>query len=159
MVNVDKDSGVDEEVTDTVAVAPDAAAGEEVIDESKFAFAMAPVVRLMKDELDKDKMIRSRVKVEMNEWLEKICRKISKQMNRSDYTMVEVDDFKTAIEPYEMIDDVEGERMRIVATLEKIKQDCDSLIRDVNRKFIVPNYTEETRFDKGAVKEENKNGV
>ena len=72
MVNVDKDSGVDEEVTDTVAVAPDAAAGEEVIDESKFAFAMAPVVRLMKDELDKDKMIRSRVKVEMNEWLDRV---------------------------------------------------------------------------------------
>jgi hypothetical protein len=162
MVNVDKDSGVEKEVSDetaTVALAPEGVAGEEVIDESKYAFAMAPVVRLMKDELDKDKMIRSRVKVEMNQWLEKICRKISKQMNRSDYTMVEVDDFKTAIEPYEMIDDVEGERMRIVATLEKIKQDCDSLIRDVNRKFIVPNYTEETRFDKGAVKEENKNGV
>jgi hypothetical protein len=159
MVNVDKDSGVEEEVTEAVAAAPDAVAGEEVIDESKYAFAMAPVVRLMKDELDKDKMIRSRVKVEMNLWLEKVCRKISKQMNRSDYTMVEVDDFKTAIEPYEMIDDVEGERMRIVATLEKIKQDCDSLIRDVNRKFIVPNYVEETRFDKGAVKEENKNGV
>ncbi|MFZ2456983.1 MAG: hypothetical protein WAX07_10945 [Candidatus Altiarchaeia archaeon] len=159
MVNVDKDSGVDEEVTDVVAAAPDAAAGEEVIDESKYAFAMAPVVRIMKDELDKDKMIRGRVKVEMNLWLEKICRKISKQMNRSDYTMVEVDDFKTAIEPYEMIDDVEGERMRIVANLEKIKQDCDSLIRDVNRKFITPNYIQETRFDKGAIKEENKNGV
>jgi histone H3/H4 len=159
MVNVDKDSGVEEEVTEAVAAAPDAVAGEEVIDESKYAFAMAPVVRLMKDELDKDKMIRSRVKVEMNLWLEKVCRKISKQMNRSDYTMVEVDDFKTAIEPYEMIDDVEGERMRIVATLEKIKQDCDSLIRDVNRKFIVPNYIQETRFDKGAVKEEPKNGV
>jgi hypothetical protein len=159
MVNLDNDSGVEEEVTEAVAAAPDAVAGEEVIDESKYAFAMAPVVRLMKDELDKDKMIRGRVKVEMNLWLEKICRKISKQMNRSDYTMVEVDDFKTAIEPYEMIDDVEGERMRIVANLEKIKQDCDSLIRDVNRKFIVPNYVQETRFDKGAIKEEPKNGV
>jgi len=49
--------------------------------------------------------------------------------------------------------------MRIVASLEKIKQDCDSLIRDVNRKFIVPNYIQETRFDKAAVKEESKNGV
>ena len=57
-------------------------------------------------------------------------------MNESEYTMVDMDDFKTAIEPYEMIDDVEQERQRIVATLEKMKQDCDSLIRDVNRKFI-----------------------
>jgi len=102
----------------------------------EFGFAMAPVVRLMKEELDKDKMIRSRVKVEMNLWLEKVCRKITGIMNRSEYTMVEVDDFKTAIEPYEMVDDVEQERHRIVISLEKIKQDCDSLIRDVNRKFI-----------------------
>ncbi len=102
----------------------------------EFAFAMAPVVRLMKAELDNDKMIRGRVKVEMNLWLEKICRKIAAKMNESDYTMVELDDFKTAIEPYEMVDDVEQERHRIVASLEKIKQDCDSLIRDVNRKFI-----------------------
>lgn len=153
VVSVDETAGAG---ASAVAAAP---IGEEVIDESKFAFAMAPVVRVMKEELDKDKMIRGRVKEEMNLWLEKVCRKVSKQMNRSEYTMVEVDDFRTAIEPYEMIDDVEGERHRIVATLEKIKQDCDSLIRDVNRKFIVPNYLEETRYDKGAVKEENKNGV
>ncbi|MBU4266423.1 MAG: hypothetical protein L6243_02110 [Candidatus Altiarchaeales archaeon] len=110
--------------------------GTEEAGGREFAFAMAPVVRIMKEELDNDKMIRSRVKVEMNLWLEKVCRKISNIMNRSEYTMVETDDFKTAIEPFEMIDDVEGERHRIVATLEKIKQDCDSLIRDVDRKFI-----------------------
>ena len=63
-------------------------------------------------------------------------------MNRSEYTMVEEVDFNTAIEPYEKIADVEGERHRIVATLEKIKQDCDSLIRDTNRKFITPTVQE-----------------
>jgi len=157
---VDEEADVDETPSgDAVDAGAPAAPGEEVIDESKFAFAMAPVVRVMKEELDKDKMIRGRVKEEMNLWLEKVCRKVSKQMNRSEYTMVEFDDFRTAIEPYEMIEDVEGERHRIVATLEKIKQDCDSLIRDVNRKFIIPNYLEETRYDKGAVKEETKNGV
>ncbi|MEA1924969.1 MAG: hypothetical protein U9M95_03780 [Candidatus Altiarchaeota archaeon] len=115
------------------------ALGEEALvggEGKEFAFAMAPVVRLMKAELDSDKMIRSRVKVEMNLWLEKICRKISEKMNESDYTMVGLDDLKTAIEPYEMVDDVEQERHRIVASMEKIKQDCDSLIRDVNRKFV-----------------------
>jgi len=106
MVNVDKDPDVDEEVSEQTAAPAADTAAEEAIDESKFAFAMAPVVRIMKEELDKDKMIRGRVKVEMNLWLEKMCRKISRQMNRSDYTMVEVDDFKTAIEPYEMVEDV-----------------------------------------------------
>lgn len=130
---------VSEDSSESHAAAP--VEGEEQVDESKFAFAMAPIVRLMKEELDEDKMIRGRVKVEMNLWLEKMCRKISKRMNQSEYTMVELDDFKTAIEPYEMIEDVEGERHRIVATLEKIKQDCDSLIRDTNRKFITPTTT------------------
>ena len=134
---VEEESSVeDEEVSEE--------ASEEVSmeDESRFAFAMAPVVRVMKDELDKDKMIRSKVKEEMNLWLERVCRKVTKQMNKSEYTMVELDDFKTAIEPYELIDDVEQERHRIVATMEKIKQDCDSLIRDVNRKFITYTFPE-----------------
>ena len=133
---------VEEVASDAVAPASPVVEGEEVIDESKYAFAMAPVVRLMKEELDDDKMIRGRVKVRMNEWLEQMCRNVTKQMNRSEYTMVEEADFNTAIEPYEKIADVEGERHRIVATLEKIKQDCDSLIRDTNRKFITPTVTE-----------------
>jgi len=132
-----------------LAVSPE---GEELVDESKFALAMAPVVRIMKEELDKDKMIRGRVKEEMNLWLEKMCRRISARMNQSEYTMVELDDFKTAIEPYEMIDDIEGERHRIVATLEMVKQDCDSLIRDVNRKFITPTMPTKV-YDNGC---ENK---
>jgi histone H3/H4 len=107
-------------------------------DESKYAFPMAPIVRLMKQEMDEDKMIRRRVKEGMNVWLESLCRKVAKKMNQSEYTMVEIDDFKTAVEAYDMIDSVEQERARIVATLEKIKQDCDSLIMDVNRKFITP---------------------
>jgi len=103
-----------------------------------FVFAMAPIVRLMREELDEDKMIRWRVKEGMNLWLEGMCRRATQKMNESEYTMVESDDFKTAIEPFEMIDEIEQERMRIVATLEKIKQDCDSLIMDVNRKFLTP---------------------
>ncbi len=121
----------------------------------EFAFAMAPVVRIMRDELDSDKMIRSRVKVEMNLWLEKICRKVTKKINESEYTMVGLDDFKTAIEPYEMVDDVEEERHRMVISMEKIKQDCDSLIRDVNRKFI--SYAGPvTRYGSADIEEEDE---
>jgi len=146
-----REEAVGEETEDMESV-PDeeTAVAEREIDESKYAFPMAPIVRLMKDELDKDKMIRSQVKIGMNLWLEKICRKVTKRMNESEYTMVELDDFKTAIEPYELIDDVEGERHRIVATLEKIKQDCDSLIRDVDRKFIT--YSTQQYLETGDAK-------
>ncbi|VVB55325.1 Uncharacterised protein [uncultured archaeon] len=106
----------------------------EIEQESRY-FALSPLVRLMKEELDKDKIIRRRVKEGMLEFLEQTVRKVTKKMNESEYTVVEYEDYKTAVEPYELIDDVEKERERIVASLEKIKQDCDSLIRDVNRKF------------------------
>lgn len=143
-----EDAEVEEEAEEkqekAVAAEPKAEPAEQVEEEftaeeeARFAFPMAPIVRLIKQEMDQDKMIRRRVKEGMNQWLESLCRKVSRRMNESEYTMVEIDDFKTAIEPYEMIDDVEKERERIVATLEKIKQDCDSLIMDVNRKFITP---------------------
>jgi hypothetical protein len=127
-------------VEPATAPAPAVATDEDFTpeDEAKFAFPMAPIVRLIKQEMDQDKMIRRRVKEGMNQWLESLCRKIARKMNQSEYTMVEIDDFKTAIEPYEMIEATEQERQRIVATLEKIKQDCDSLIMDVNRKFVAP---------------------
>ena len=38
-------------------------------EEEKLPFAKAEVVRLMKENLDDDKMIRERVKVEMNKFL------------------------------------------------------------------------------------------
>jgi len=135
---------VEEEVEQAEAESPKETTspnGEEEFtedDDAGFAFPMAPIVRIMKSEMDDDKMIRRKVKEGMNTWLESLCRKVARSMNQSDYTMVEIDDFKTAIEPYEMIDDVEKERERLVATMEKIKQDCDSLIMDVNRKFLSP---------------------
>ena len=115
---------------------PTAAEGEEgeIAQDSRY-FALSPLVRLMKEELDKDKIIRKRVKEGMLEFLEQTVRKVTRKINESEYTVVEYEDFKTAVEPYELIEDVEKERERIIASLEKIKQDCDSLIRDVNRKF------------------------
>lgn len=136
---IEEESPAEEEKIEEVDGPVEAVDSEEIEGDeegSKFAFPMAPVVRLMRDELDNDKMIRRKVKESMNMWLEKLCRIIARKMNESEYTVVEIDDFKTAIEPYELIDEVEAERGRIVATLEKVKMDCDSLIRDVNRKFI-----------------------
>ena len=142
----DEKGEVSKEAQEEKATAPAPAAAAAAVeeeefspeDEAKYAFPMAPIVRLMKQEMDGDKMIRRRVKEGMNVWLESLCRKVAKKMNQSEYTMVEIDDFKTAIEAYEMIDSVEQEKTRIVANLEKIKQDCDSLIMDVNRKFVTP---------------------
>ena len=48
-------------------------------DEEKLPFAKAEVVRLMKENLDDDKMIRERVKVEMNKFLGEVLKNVCKQ--------------------------------------------------------------------------------
>ena len=55
---------------------------EEYLDEEeeKLPFAKAEVVRLMKENLDDDKMIRERVKVEMNKFLGEVLKNVWKQL-------------------------------------------------------------------------------
>jgi hypothetical protein len=96
---------------------------------------VAPIVRLMKKNLDKDKLIKKDVKVGMNNWLAELCEKVSKKMNEKPYTTVDMAAFKEAIQSYEDLEEMEREKERIKISLEKIKQDCDSLIRDLDRKF------------------------
>ena len=50
---------------------------EEIMEEDeKLPFAKAEVVRLMKENLDDDKMIRERVKVEMNIFLGEVLKNV-----------------------------------------------------------------------------------
>lgn len=97
-------------------------------------FPTAPIVRLMRKNLDSNRIIRSRVKEEMNKWLGSMCETVTKRMNEKPYSTVDYAMFKEAIQAYESLEEVEKEKQRILASLEKIKQDCDSLIRDLNRK-------------------------
>jgi len=100
-------------------------------------FPTAPIVRVMRKKLDAHKLIRRQVKDEMNKWLARMCERVSEKMNESPYPTVDYPLFKQAIQPYENIEEFEKEKERIVANLEKIKQDCDALLRDLNRKFKV----------------------
>ena len=104
-------------------------------DESKLPFPMAPIVRVMKANLDSHKLIRKEVKEKMNMWLEKICADVSKEMNLNPYPTVGASMFKEAIRKYENVEELKKEKERIVLSLQKIKLDCDSLIRDLDHKF------------------------
>ncbi len=96
---------------------------------------VAPLVRLMKKNLDKDKLIKRDVKIGMNNWLANLCEKVARKMNEKPYTTVDIAAFKEAIQSYNDIEEMEREKERIKISLEKIKQDCDSLMRDLDRKF------------------------
>ena len=94
-------------------------------------FARAEIIRLMKDNLDDDKMIRERVKVEMNKFLYSVLQNVCKQLNDYPYTHVDYEMFKESIYPYQNITRINQEKERILLHLDAIKADCDALSVDV----------------------------
>ena len=96
-------------------------------------FAKAEVVRLMKRHLDKDKMIRERVKVEMNKFLCEVLERVCEQLNDYPYTTIEYEMLKESIYPYTNIKRINEEKFRILKHLEAIKADCDALTMDVKK--------------------------
>lgn len=102
-------------------------------EDEKLPFAKAEVVRLMKENLDDDKMIRERVKVEMNKFLGDVLVKVCKQLNEYSYSTITYDMLKECLYPYESIDRINQERERIITHLEAIKRDCDILITDTEK--------------------------
>lgn len=108
---------------------------EEIQEEEaeELPFAKAEVVRLMKQNLDSDKMIRERVKVEMNKFLGQILENVCKQLNEYPYTTIEYEMLKESIYPYKNIERINEEKERILKHLDAIKADCDALSLDVKR--------------------------
>ena len=98
---------------------------------SKLPFANAEIVRIMKQSLTQDKMIRKEVKVAMNKFLEKIVGKVCQRLDKYPYVMMEHSMFKEAVRPYENMDSWELEKERVIKYLEKIKADCDHLIQSI----------------------------
>lgn len=117
---------------------------ENTIDQKeKLPFAKNEVVKLMKRNLDEDKMIREQVKVEMNRFLYSILVDICRQLNDYPYTTVDYGMFKECIYPYTNIRKINQERERILMHLDAIKADCDALAMDVEKTLRLKDSTEE----------------
>ena len=115
-------------------------------DEEKLPFAKAEVVRLMKENLDDDKMIRERVKVEMNKFLGDVLKNVCKQLNDYPYTTIEYEMLKESTYPYTNIERINQEKERILLHLEAIKADCNALAMDVQRTLKLKDVAEEDTF-------------
>lgn len=122
--------------------------GEIIEDEESLGlpFAKAEVVRLMKQNLDNDKMIRERVKVEMNRFLGEVLEKVCEQLNEYPYTTIEYEMLKESIYPYKNIERINEEKKRILMHLEAIKADCDALSMDVKKSLKLKDVDEEDEF-------------
>jgi hypothetical protein len=109
-------------------------------------FAKAEVVRLMKQNLDDDKMIRERVKVEMNKFLGDILKQVCEQLNEYPYTTIEYEMLKESTYPYTNIKRSNQEKERILLHLNAIKADCDALAMDVQKTLKLKDVVEEDEF-------------
>ena len=116
----------------------------ETEDES-LPFAKAEVVRLMKENLDSDKMIRERVKVEMNKFLGQILKQVCEQLNTYPYTSIEYDMLKEVLYPYQNITRINQEKERILLHLDAIKSDCDALSADVIKTLKIKDTKDEEK--------------
>ena len=115
-------------------------------DEEKLPFAKAEIVRLMKENLDDDKMIRERVKVEMNKFLGDVLKNVCKQLNDYPYTTIEYEMLKESTYPYTNIERINQEKERILLHLEAIKADCNALAMDVQKTLKLKDVVEEDSF-------------
>ena len=115
-------------------------------EEEELPFAKAEVVRLMKQNLDSDKMIRERVKVEMNKFLGDILKQVCEQLNEYPYTTIEYEMLKESTYPYTNIKRINQEKERILLHLNAIKADCDALAMDVQKTLKLKDVVEEDEF-------------
>jgi histone H3/H4 len=131
---------------------------EEIIeeDDEKLPFAKAEVVRLMKENLDDDKMIRERVKVEMNIFLGEVLKNVCKQLNEYPYTTIEYEMLKESIYPYTNIERINQEKERILLHLEAIKADCNALAMDVQKTLKLKDVVEEDSFTDFSANEDEE---
>ncbi len=133
MAEFEEINEIEETELDTIETEGNVEEIEEYLDEDdeKLPFAKAEVVRLMKQHLDDDKMIRERVKVEMNKFLGDVLANVCKQLNEYPYSTVEYEMLKESTYPYTNIERINEEKIRILKHLDAIKADCDALSKDV----------------------------
>lgn len=115
-------------------------------EKEQLPFAKAEVVRLMRDNLDDDKMIKERVKVEMNKFLGEILKNVCKQLNEYPYATIDYEMFKESTYPYTNITKINQEKERILMHLDAIKADCDALAMDVKKSLKLKDVAEEDDF-------------
>jgi hypothetical protein len=145
--NQDDIKETDKEFKDEIELETDEILESEELEDDEegdnLPFAKAEVVRLMKQNLDSDKMIRERVKVEMNIFLGEVLEKVCEQLNEYPYTTIEYEMLKESIYPYKNIERINEEKKRILMHLAAIRADCDALSMDVNKTLKLKDVDEE----------------
>ena len=116
---------------------------KQAVESEKLPFAKNEIYRLMKENLDDDKMIRDQVKVEMNRFLYSILVNVCRHLNEYPYTTIEYEMLKECIYPYTNIERINEEKQRILMHLDAIKADCNALAMDVEKSLRLKDTSDE----------------
>ena len=111
---------------------------EEEEAKMKLPFPTAAVVRIMKANMDSEKMLKKDVKVEMNKWLGGMCAQVSKEMNKFPYVMMHLNELKEAKRVYEDLENFQKVigKERFDELLREARSRPDLVIREALSKGI-----------------------
>ena len=81
--------------------------------------------------------LRGTVKEDLNNWVNGLVHKVSKKLAKAskEYTYVDAQMFREAVEPYENLNDIQLEKIRVMKKLEDIKAECDILLSEAEKDF------------------------
>ena len=121
------------EKTEEAPKAEEDEVSEEEEAKMKLPFPTAAVVRMMKANLDREKMIKKEVKVAMNKWLGDMCSTVSREMNKFPYVTMHLHEFRQSKRVYDSLEEFGKEKKRILSHLDAIKKDIERLERDLGK--------------------------
>ena len=101
----------------------------------KLHFAYTEVVRLMKQNLKPNTIIREPVKVAMNELIYSILVDVCKEIDKFEYATVDIGMFNEATFGYRNIKRIACEREALLSRLEAMKKDIELMEIDIQDKM------------------------
>lgn len=101
----------------------------------KLPFPTAAIVREMKKNIDKSKMIKKEVKIGMNRFLGEVVKDVAKQLDKNPYAMLDYRMLQDAIAPYKKMKQMDREKERIATRMDAIIKDCEIMKEDLGEKF------------------------
>ena len=103
---------------------------EEV--EEKLPFPTARVVKIIKDNLEKQHQIKSDVKISANELLGRVLADIAKEMDKEEYFTLSIEHFNKAVRKYRKLELTEKRLEHIKKALEAERERINALIAEVD---------------------------
>ena len=120
-----------------VQSAPNETVEDEVSEEEevkeRLPFPTAAVIRLMRKNLDREKIIKKEVKIAMNKWLGDMCEKVARKMNQTPYVTLHLRELDDGTAMYRKIEEFHREKERLLAHLDAMKKDIEKLERDLGK--------------------------